>query len=158
MLAPFNKHSSRQRLVVLMLCALLCACAGAPARVDNAAELAALRAQADRWDQAIVHKDRAAIAANMAEDFRQIDAGGRVADKAAFVDGVLATDLQIDPYTVEEFAMRRYGDVALLSGRTRMSGRYAGKPFQSHYRYTDVYVRRAGEWQVVSVQISPVAE
>lgn len=53
--------------------------------------------------------------------------------------------------------MRLYGHVALLSGRTSMTGRYAGKPFSSHYRYIDVYVRRDDEWKVVSVQISKIA-
>ncbi|UUZ50809.1 nuclear transport factor 2 family protein [Massilia sp. B-10] len=64
----------------------------------------------------------------------------------------------IDPYRVEDFDVRVYGDVALLTGRTRMTGSYDGKQFKSHYRYTDVYVRRDGQWKVASVQITPVQE
>jgi ketosteroid isomerase-like protein len=115
-----------------------------------------LTAQADAWDKAIVRKDRAAIEANMAEDFRQIDRAGGVETKKSFVDGIVSPDLEIDPYVVEDFDVRLYGDVALLSGRTRMTGRYQGKPFASHYRYIDVYVRRGDEWKIVSVQISPI--
>jgi ketosteroid isomerase-like protein len=74
------------------------------------------------------------------------------------VDGLMSPDLQIDPYTVEELDVRLYGDTALLSGRTRMTGRYQGKPFASHYRYIDVYVRQGGAWKIVSVQISPIPE
>lgn len=55
---------------------------------------------------------------------------------------------------VEDFDVRLYGDVALLSGRTRMTGSYDGKAFASHYRYIDVYVRRQGVWKIVSVQIT----
>jgi len=62
----------------------------------------------------------------------------------------------IDPYTVEDFEVRIYGDVALLSGRTNMTGRYEGKPFTSHYRYIDIYVRRNGAWTIVSVQITKI--
>ena len=139
--------------------ALLCACAGgtqkgAPPAALVAALVAELTAQADRWDKAIVSKDRAAIEANMADDFRQIDGAGNVETKASFVDDLLSPDLRIDPYTVEDFDVRVYGDVALLSGRTRMTGRYEGKPFASHYRYIDVYVRRLGVWKIVSVQVS----
>lgn len=68
----------------------------------------------DAWDSAIVRKDRAAVADNMAE----------------------------------EFEVRLYGDVALLSGR------FDGNPFASHYRYIDIYVRRDGSWRIVSVQIA----
>lgn len=123
------------------------------------AELVAqLKAQADAWDRAIVAKDRAAIEANMAEDFRQIDARGNVETQASFVDGLVSPDLQLDPYTVEDFEVRVYGDTALLSGRTRMTGRYRGEAFSTHYRYIDVYVKRGGSWKIVSVQISPIRD
>jgi ketosteroid isomerase-like protein len=116
-----------------------------------------LAAQADRWDKAIVAKDRAAIESNMADDFRNIDGNGTVADKTTFVRDLMDKDLQIDPYGVEDLEIRLYGDTALLSGRTRMTGRYQGKPFTSHYRYIDTYARRDGKWQVVSVQITKIA-
>jgi ketosteroid isomerase-like protein len=119
---------------------------------------AALVRQAEAWDRAIVLKNRTAIEANLADDFRQIGGDGTVADRAAFVEGLLDPRLEIDPYTVEELSVRRFGDVALLSGRTRMTGRWEGEPFTSHYRYVDVYLRRDGVWRVVSVQITRLTE
>ena len=119
--------------------------------------IAQLSAQADAWDKAIVRKDRTAIEQNMSEDFRQIDVAGNVEAKDSFVDGLMSPDLQIDPYVVEDFDVRVYGEVALLSGRTRMTGKHQGTPFTSHYRYIDVYVRRQGQWKVVSVQISRIS-
>jgi ketosteroid isomerase-like protein len=129
--------------------------APAPDRRDAVAELTRL---SDAWDKAIIRKDRAAIADNMSEDFRQIDSGGGVAGKAQFVSELLAGDLTIDPYTVEDFDVRIYGDVALLSGHTRMTGREGGKPFATHYRYIDVYRRIDGKWKVCSVQTTRMAK
>ncbi|MEO8276665.1 MAG: nuclear transport factor 2 family protein [Thermoanaerobaculia bacterium] len=129
----------------------------APAPAADPKVVAELTAISDRWDKAIVRKDRAAIEANMADDFRDIDGYGNVAGKAAFVDGLVTADLTIDPYTVQEFDVRIYGsagDVALLSGRTNMTGKYQGKPFASNYRYIDTYAKRDGKWKIVSVQIS----
>ena len=88
---------------------------------SDPAVVAALTKQADAWDKAIVKKDRAAVAANMADDFRNIDGAGTVAGKAAFVDGLMDEKLVIDPYTVEDFDVRVFGDTALLCGRTRMT-------------------------------------
>jgi ketosteroid isomerase-like protein len=141
---------------LLFVLALLQACATVPApgAMDSASLIAELTRQADRWDKAIVRKDKAAIEANMAEDFRHIAGGGEVQGKAPFVQGLVSSALEIDPYTVEDFDVRLYGDVALLSGRTHMTGRYEGKPFTSHYRYIDIYVRQGGQWRVVSVQIT----
>ncbi len=125
--------------------------------MENTAKVVAtLTAQADDWDKAIVRKDRQAIERNMAEDFRQIDGQGNVETKKSFVDDLVSPDLEIDPYAVEDFEVRVYGDMALVSGRTLMKGRYQGAPFASHYRYIDIYVRHGHDWKLVSVQISPI--
>lgn len=121
---------------------------------EKTALVAALTKQADDWDKAIVRKDRAAIAANMSDDFRQIDGDGDIVGKADFVKELVSDDLTIRPYTVEDLDIRIYGDTALISGRTRMTGAYKGKPFLSHYRYIDIYVRKDGRWRIVSVQIT----
>ncbi len=144
----------KRRLLLAM--ALTPALGAGLAQAALPAGLAArLKAQADAWDRAIVAKDRAAIEANMAEDFRQIDGRGNVETKTSFVEGLVSPDLVIDPYAVEDFDLRVYGDTALLSGRTRMTGRYQGQAFKSHYRYIDIYVKqRDGSWKIVSVQIS----
>lgn len=144
--------SSRRSVLAALALACGLAHAAPPALV------AQLKAQADAWDQAIVRKDRAAIERNMADDFRQIDGRGHVETKASFVEGLVSPDLVIDPYTVEDFEVRVYGDTALLSGRTRMTGKYEGQAFKSHYRYIDVYVKRGGAWKIVSVQISRMPE
>ena len=120
---------------------------------------AALRAQADAWDAAIVRKDRTAIAANMSESFLQIASDGRTADKAAFLEGITSDKLVIAPYTVEECRVRWYGETALVTGRTDMHGSWDGKAFRSHYRFTDTYVREAdGKWRVVNVQTTEIRE
>ena len=122
-------------------------------RIGDVAELTRI---SDAWDKAIVRKDEAAVAANMAEDFRQIDGYGNLETKKSFVADIVDSKLTIDPYTVEDFEVRLYGDTALLSGRTHMTGKYDGKPFESNYRYIDIYVRRNGAWKIVSVQITKI--
>jgi ketosteroid isomerase-like protein len=151
---PFTRLAT----IAVIALASLQACAPMPGTQpsDPSAIVAALSSQADAWDKAIVRKDQRAIEANMAEDFRQIDGAGNVETKASFVADIVSPDLTINPYTVEDFDVRLYGDVALLSGRTRMTGTYQGKPFTSHYRYIDIYVKRDGAWKIVSVQISRI--
>lgn len=141
-------------LAVPVLLATTCAPA-APAR-DPAADRAALLKQAEAWDQAIVRKDAAAISANMAEDFRQIRSNGDVVDKTTFLRDITSPELTIEPYQVEDLDVRFYGDVALLSGHTHMKGSYGGAAFTTRYRYIDIYARRDGRWQVVSVQITTI--
>lgn len=141
--------------VVAVSMAGVAECSAADAK---ATLIATLSKQADAWDKAIVRKDEAAIAANMADDFRQIDHEANVSNKAAFLKGIMSPKLRIDPYPVDELDVRVYGNVALLSGLTRMTGAYDGRAFTANYRYIDVYVREKDAWRVVSVQISPLPQ
>ncbi len=134
---------------LLLLGATLAVAADKPA--DTIAHLTQL---SNNWDKAIWEKNASAIAGNMADDFRMIDGAGLVEDKKTFVADIVDAKLTINPYTVEEFDVRLFGDTALLSGRTKMTGTQAGKPFTSNYRYIDIYVRRNGVWKIVSVQIT----
>src|ERR1044072_6098412 len=144
------------RAALLAVAAVAIASTFAAAATTRERDVAELTRLSDAWDKAIVHKDEKAVADNMAEDFRQIDGYGNLETKKSFVAGIIDSRLSIDPYTVEEFEVRLYGDTALLSGRTHMTGRYDGKAFQSNYRYIDIYVRRDGAWKIVSVQITRI--
>ncbi|MFZ6745648.1 nuclear transport factor 2 family protein [Undibacterium sp. JH2W] len=154
-----KKHLGKAALFMAIFCLGLLSAQAADSRDEKSAALVSqLTKLSDDWDIAIVRKDKAAIEANMAEDFRQIDGDGDLETKTSFVNGLMSDKLEIDPYKVEDFEVRLYGNVALLSGRTNMTGRYEGKPFVSHYRYIDIYVQRDGKWQIASVQISKIPQ
>lgn len=145
----YPKFPAGAALAALVLS--LGAFAGAADRKADEAELTKL---SNAWDVAIVAKQEKAIADNMADDFRIIDGHGAIDGKAGFVRDIMDAKLTIDPYTVDDFEVRFYGDVALLSGHTLMTGSYAGEKFTSNYRYIDIYVKRNGAWKIVSVQIT----
>jgi ketosteroid isomerase-like protein len=151
-------RSTTEQVALATLVALgaawLWCCGDSASAADANPDVAQLTRLSDAWDKAIVARNEKAVAANMAEDFRIIDGQGNIENKTAFVAEIVDPKLTIDPYTVEEFEVRLYGDTALLSGRTDMTGKFDGKPFASSYRYIDIYVRRNGVWKIVSVQIT----
>jgi ketosteroid isomerase-like protein len=136
------------------LAALVLSLGAFAANADRKADEAELTKLSNAWDAAIVAKQEKAIADNMADDFRIIDGRGNIDGKAGFVRDIMDAKLTIDPYTVDDFEVRFYGDVALLSGHTLMTGTYDGEKFTSNYRYIDMYVKRNGTWKIVSVQIT----
>ena len=149
------------RSIQVFLCAIVASfvtgCAATSPANDGAATQL-LTAQADAWDKAIVAKNPTAVAANVAPDFAQIESGGAVIGRDEFIKDLLDPALRIDPYKVEDFGVRVYGDTALLTGRIRMTGVSEGKPFVSHFRYIDIYVKRDGAWRVVSIQVTRMRE
>jgi ketosteroid isomerase-like protein len=119
---------------------------------------AALKKQADAWDVAIVKKDRKAIADNMSETFFMIGSSGETENKAQFVADLTSPDITIEPYTVDEFKIRIYGNTALINGATNMHGVEGGKPFVTRYRFTDTYVKEDGVWRIVNVQTTRIKQ
>jgi hypothetical protein len=142
------------RIVPILLAWLLAACSVVVVNPDT--DRQTLAAQADAWDKALIAKDRAGIEANMAPEFRQIRGGGHIANREEFIKDVLDPAFSMDPYKVEDFEIRLFGDTALLYGRIRMSGRDGADRWNAHFRYIDTYVRRNGKWSVVSVQVTPM--
>ena len=143
----------RRHVIAAVLTLLACAATAA----DRPDDEARLRAQATAWDRDIVRKDRAGVERNLHARFFQIDGDGGRHARAEFVEMLLDPRLEIDPYEVPDLEVHRYGDMAQLTGTTQMTGRYAGQPFTSRYRYIDTYVREHGHWSVVSVQITRLA-
>ncbi|HEX4479766.1 MAG TPA: nuclear transport factor 2 family protein [Rudaea sp.] len=143
--------------------ALLCLILAIPmahvfAQETDKALAAALKKQADAWDMAIVKKDKKAIAENMSDSFLMIDSGGETSDKARFIADLTSPDITIEPYTVDEFKIRIYGNTALINGATNMHGVESGKPFTTHYRFTDTYVKEGAVWRVVNVQTTRIKQ
>ena len=70
-------------------------------------------------------------------------------------------DVTRDDYTLESFEYveidaHAYGDFGFVRSRYSQRGRMKDKQRNQAFLMTDVWVRRNGEWQVVSRHISPL--
>jgi ketosteroid isomerase-like protein len=102
--------------------------------------------------QAGVRKDIAYIAAATADEYVQIDWDGKVLDKAATLARIKSTNIQLQSNTLDEVNVRVYGDTALVTGLATRKGVMDGQDISTGIRYTRLYVRRDGRWQVVQFQ------
>ena len=57
-------------------------------------------------------------------------------------------------YESSDLVVRVYGDAAVVTGRVLRTRELAGKPTLDDWRFTKVYVRRAGHWRVVAFHAS----
>ena len=65
--------------------------------------------------------------------------------------------LRFDAVERLDARVRVYGNAAVVTGQTRMQGRFGEQPFGAHSRYTHVYVRSGGGWRLASAQGTPIA-
>ena len=130
-------------------------CSRAPKHeTDPKAVRAEILAVENQWASAIERQDAAAFERLAAEDFRFIDENGRVLNRAQYIADRSHNPDNVESATQDEIEVRQYGDAAIATGRSILHGTRDGAPFVYRFRWTDVYVRRAGRWQPVSGQLT----
>jgi ketosteroid isomerase-like protein len=136
----------QQRFLALVAVVMLMSLAGCESTpVNNEQEIIALE---DRYMVAIVQEDRPTLERLYASDYYSVTATGVVFDRAAALASYGPN--RITQASANEMRVRFYGDAALVIGRYDQidsNGPWSG-------RFTAVWVRRGGTWQLVSEHFS----
>jgi len=133
---------------VLTLASLGCAYAQKPT-ADSRAEAEKYIIDRSRdWAESVVTCDRSKRRIYFADDFVGTDTKGRIYDKA-MVTRETGPAKQITSNHLDSVRIRFFGDTAIAHG-SESWGRKDGS--KGRYVWTDVWVRRNGQWQVVAAQ------
>jgi ketosteroid isomerase-like protein len=108
------------------------------------------------WLLAHLHLDVPALERLMDPDYLQIGAGGDALDKERVLASFRSGERHWDEAHSDEHHVRIYGNTAVVVGRWRARGENAGRPFDYQARFVSVWVRRDGEWRMVSDQSTPI--
>ena len=107
--------------------------------------------------QSLLKRDPSANQRYLAEDVVLTDPEGVVSDKKTAITDVTSADLKLESSSISDMKVRVYGDTAVVTYRTTDRGSYRGKRIDGQHRWTDVFVKRNGNWQVVASHGSNVA-
>jgi ketosteroid isomerase-like protein len=88
----------------------------------------------------------------LADDYVAISPLGQVTTKKEAISARKSGQLRYDTIDVSDMVVRLYGDTAIVTARADVKGHQLGEDFSGPYRYTRVWVRKAGHWQAVSYQ------
>lgn len=131
---------------------------GATETGQGSDDIAAIVDLEERLAQAWVKRDRPFIDALLASDWTVTDPSGRILSKQQVLTETFSTsERRIDTMVVDDVKVRVIGAVAIATGRTRATGSYQGQVASVVLRFTDVFLRRDGRWQVVTSQGTIVA-
>ena len=100
--------------------------------------------------QAQIGADAAALDRLYAEDFIGIGPSGTVRTKAQVIADFTSGSLRFQSITTDDVQWRVYGDTAVETGRSTMIGQDRGKAVPRDNRFTRVWVKRQGRWQLVA--------
>ena len=110
----------------------------------------AIRELDEQRIQAQIHADRVALDRIYAEDFVGIGPSGTVRTKPQVLADFTSHDLKFQSITTEDVRIRVYGNTVVETGRSTMVGQDKGKVVPRDNRFTRVWVRRRGQWQLVA--------
>lgn len=101
------------------------------------------------WMDAWVAQDSATCERILADDFILTSARGSLMSKSEWLAGARGPFV-CSSFTWEQIQVRPFGDVAIVHGRSRQDATVSGQDWSGVFLITDVWVKRAGQWQVVS--------
>ena len=106
--------------------------------------------------QAQIDADAAALDRIYAADFIGVGPSGTVRTKPQVISDFTSGDLKFQSITTDEVQVRIYGNTAVETGISTMNGQDKGKAVARNNRFTRVWVKQQGHWQLVLNHYSPL--
>ena len=136
-------------LVFAIVAVLLSSCVSLESGLKND-PIADLKQLDQERIQAQIGADAAALDRLYAEDFIGIGPSGAVRAKGQVIADFTSGRLRFQSITTDDVQWRLYGDTAVETGRSTMNGQDRGKTVPRDNRFTRVWVKRLGRWQLVA--------
>jgi hypothetical protein len=106
------------------------------------------------YDTAQINGDRAELERLLADDYTLLNSSGATENKAQIIADYTAPDYKLEPFVVREPIEKWWTNGAVLGGIATLRGTDGGKPFEATLRFSDIWVKRHGMWQVIYTHVS----
>lgn len=104
------------------------------------------------FNAALVKADTAFLDKVLAQDFVHYRPKGDVENKAQYLEDRKTGEVKFDSLVADDIKVRVYGDAAIVSYRSTAKGKDQHGPIDEQRRWTRVFVRKGGHWQLVHSQ------
>jgi ketosteroid isomerase-like protein len=97
----------------------------------------------------VTKPDRASLEKWLASDYLYVHSNGSVLDRAGEIRDTMSTTWT--GVKLDDLKARSYGDVVIITGAITLTGTSKGYVTGAR-RFTDIWVKRNGQWQIVGGQ------
>jgi len=108
--------------------------------------------------KAWLERDSKTVGSILAADWSVIDLTGRVLTRTQVLQELGSGERKIESGSIDDLNVRTFGNVAIVTGRSVLAGSYQGTRVSVVQRFTDVFAKRDGRWQIVASQGTQVAQ
>jgi ketosteroid isomerase-like protein len=110
----------------------------------------------NEWATARIKGDVAFLERLYAKEFRITAMDGSVVDRARDIDVFASGEMKPQAINDEDMKVAVYGETAIVTGIEDVKGTYKGNYGEFALRFTNVFIRRDGRWQMVTHHSTPV--
>ena len=112
-----------------------------------------------KWLDAYVKADTAALKAIEADDWMFVDSDGTIVSKAKDIKEVEDKTFVCKSASASDLKVKTMGDNhASVTGMIKMTGAYKGEDFSADFRSVDIFEKKDGKWQAIYSQITKVGK
>ena len=105
----------------------------------------------ERMD-AMCRQDAARLRELLADDLVYTHSSARLDTKRSLIDGMTNGAAAYQSMDTSDVKALDCGDTVVVTGEARINVLARGNPLALHVRFTDVWARRGGQWQMVAWQ------
>ncbi|GAB3419161.1 nuclear transport factor 2 family protein [Massilia agilis] len=117
-----------------------------------------LAARDASWNELRKRADVAGLDKLIDPGFVLVHSDGRVQRKVDYLGDLSSKSRVNGRIENRDVVIREYGDTAVVNGVSVQSGVSNGQPWSGQFRFTRVWIRRGGEWTIVSSHSSRITE
>jgi ketosteroid isomerase-like protein len=110
----------------------------------------------NRWVDALVKSDVAAIDSIFADTYVETNEQSQRSDKQAVLAVLKSGDLKLKSIKLSDMRVYAYGNAAVVTGSAEQAGDFKGQPLPGKLIFTDTFVRQNGKWRAVASHRSAI--
>ena len=153
---PGRRDRMRPSRLIVLSSLLACAVSVTGAQQPKAAaartpdERAVLDLE-EAWAKGVVKRDAATFKRLLAPGFVYTE-DDRVQNGEQLTRDIVSGTDTVTEARNEQMETHAFDNTMIVTGWLIMRGRSGGKPFERRYRFTDTWLKRGGQWQIIAAQ------
>lgn len=145
-------------VVVLLFCLFAGLAIPLAAQDKDKSEAAYIRSMELKWTESYKHRQVDILASLLDEDFVITIEDGSTYGKTGYISHTAEPGVHVDVAEMTDLRVRMHGNAAVVTGAYHERGESNGKRYEYHDRFTDVWMKAAGKWEVVASHYSVPAK
>ena len=126
----------------------------ASAQEKDKSDTATIKALELKWTEAYKQRQIDMLSSLLADDFVITVEDGNVYSKAGYITHSADPATHVEVAEMTDLKVRVHGSTAVITGAYHERGETNGKRYEYRDRFTDIWMKVAGQWQVIASHYS----